>query len=194
MVDHSGDFGGAGALGSISSIDTDTEGEVYVTALGGAVYRLNRPEHTWLVSVDRTAGVISSGQVRSLVSVDNRVLVMSAFQPTATSPRPTQLVARFQTNRTQRNTVTLSFNARMGLQLGVPSTIRLLNWTTGQYDAIGNVNLTANWQQFDMPPQPAATYVSSTGAILARFDATYTGPLPTPTYSVQYERAQATVN
>jgi glucose/arabinose dehydrogenase len=194
VVEHSADLGGPGALGSISSIDTNTEGELLVTSIGGTVYRISRPETTWLVSVDRSAGAISVGQVRSLVAVDSRVLVMNAFQASSTAPRNTQLIVRFQTNRTQRNTVALSFNARMGVSLSVPSTVRLLNWGTGQYDVVGNVTLNQNWQQFDLAPVSAATYVSGSGAILARFDVTQSGPLPSPTYSVQFEQAKATVN
>jgi glucose/arabinose dehydrogenase len=187
--EHTADFDPIFGPGGVSSIDQDSNGELYTLDIGGRIIRLTRLNHTWITDVVRRQGLITSGQVRSLVIDENRELVVIPFNAFFTPNRDTSIEAGFQTNRSSHSTLTLTINGRINQALNVPATFRLFNWTTNAWDVVGTANLVASPTE-NVVTRPSADYVSSSGRIEVRLDTNYNSFVLQPILATLWDRVR----
>ncbi|MCW5939503.1 MAG: PQQ-dependent sugar dehydrogenase [Fimbriimonadaceae bacterium] len=187
--EHTADFDPIFGPGGVSSIDQDSEGELYTADIGGRIIRLNRLNHTWITDVVRRQGLITSGQVRSLVIDENRELVVIPFTAFFTPNRDTSIEAGFQTNRSSHSSLTLTINGRINQALNVPATFRLFNWTTNAWDVVGTANLVASPTE-NVVTRPSADYVSPSGRIEVRLDTNYNNFVLQPILATLWDRVR----
>ncbi len=187
---HTPDFGGV--LGNVSSFGVDPEGEMFVVDYGGSIYRMNRPDTTWLTGTAREQGIFTGGQVRSLVLSDNRTLDVTPFGAFADPNRPTRINVKGRTNVANRTTLTLAVQARVNQAVSVPTRIELRNWATNQFVQVTTGNLTGTFTTLNATA-PAADFVSANGEIEMRVATTYSGPLVQSRFGISYDRVTFSV-
>lgn len=183
-----------GQLGNISSFGVDADGELFVVRYSGVIYRLNRPNSTWLTDVGRTEGLITGGQIRSLVLADSKVLDIQPFTAAFSVDKNTSLIVGAKTNVVTGGQVNVSFVAKVNQSLSIPGELSVKNWTTGQYDLVQSFTLNAANQTVSTSFSAANHIDPSTGRIELKSRTAYAGPLLTSTLKIQYDQFVVSVN
>ena len=192
ITEHTADF--AGQLGSVSSFGVDTQGELLAVRYSGAVYSLSRPNTTWLAGVGRYEGIISSGQVRSLIVQDGKFLEIEPFTPFFSTTKRTGLVVNSKTNLVGGTQLTCTFKTRANQPVPIQSELFVKNWTTGAYDSMGTYTTTGTLNTFTFSTNLADHVEPGTGNIEFRFGTSVSGLLLTPVLKIQYDEVVPTVN
>lgn len=183
-----------GELGNVSSFGVDSQGELFIVRYSGTIYRLNRPNSTWLTDVGRTEGLITAGQIRSLVLADDKLLEMQPFTAAFSPDKTTTLLVGAKTNVVTGGQINVSLVARVNQALSVPGELSVKNWATGQYDSVqsftlGSVNSTVN------ATVSAANHIEpGTGRIEFKSRTSYFGPILIPTFKILYDQFTVSVS
>jgi hypothetical protein len=193
VVEHSDDLGGAGAFGNPASIDVDAQGEIFITSLGGQVYRLYRPETTWLTSASAVFGPYLGGQVRSLVLPDGKTFDVQPIRPNLASPRRGGVRFTGKTNKTVRQFLDVSATGRVSASVAASAVLEVKDQQTGLFEQVASGVWNATGGTLAATGLDAARFVGADGGIEARAVVTYGGIIPGLTFRLLVDHATLTV-
>jgi glucose/arabinose dehydrogenase len=179
----------------ISSIDVDSEGELYfVDYRGGGAGRVIRllPENrVWATSIQPLFSTPITGNIRALSSGDTKLLVTG----TATIPQigwgyRSMFLLNMQTDMAAPSFFDVFVDVGSS-QVFNPGGLELsmMNWNTGMFESVGMGAITTNIETRQFLNIPAANYRrASDGAVQMEVKAATTGPLFFANTQVRYDR------
>ncbi|MBS1714172.1 MAG: PQQ-dependent sugar dehydrogenase [Armatimonadetes bacterium] len=191
VKEHTSELGAS--IGNPSSIDVDETGELYLCDVGSnRVLKLYRADSAWLTDVSRADGLITDGQVRSLVAADGKTLRIVPFSPVQSPTKKTTTVVGFKTNKTGAASFVLDIEARMSQNLNVPTVVKVKNWTSGDYDTVDSFSLNGTMSLHTSTFASADHVRASDQRIEIRIETSYTGPVLAAALATLIERATCT--
>jgi len=185
IVEKTSDFGGQ--LGNISSFGVDAEGELFALNFGGSAYRITRPNTTWLTDAGRTNGIITSGQVRSLIAQDTKLLEMQHFSAFFTTNRSTALLVGAKSNVVGGTTIDVSFVAKANQAINIPGQLLVKNWTTGLFELVTNFSLNGTFQTVAGSIGSTDHVDPASGRMEFKSTTLFSGILLSATLKIQYD-------
>jgi len=192
VIDHTTDINSGAQL--ISSIDTDSNGELYICDYRGSgngrIIKILPENRAWVKSVTPDLTTPVFGNVRTLSALDGKVL--------RTASQESQILSRlfesaFFANMEVSGTASvfdLFVDASTSESVGSASLqIFMRNWSTGQLDSIGTVPLTSAMTTHQILNIPAGPYRRvSDNAVQVRFYVSNNGVRDAARYTIQYDK------
>jgi glucose/arabinose dehydrogenase len=181
----------------ISSIDVDAQGELYFLDYRGGgqgrVVKLLPENRVWPTSIQPQFAAPITGDLRTLSSNDGKLLVTRAgFVLSSGQGYRSQFWLNMQTNATTASFFDVFIDAGAS-QVFNPGglTLRMKNWNTGQFEHIGNAQLTGSVETRSFLNIPAANYRrASDGAVQLEITGATTGLLLSSNTVVRYDRVK----
>lgn len=190
--DHTAELGQS--LGNVVSVDVDADGELLVSDFtSGQIRKLWRENSSWLTDVARTSGVITGGQVRSLVASDGKSLDVEPFSPFYTNVKATGTLVGFKTNVPGGSSLQFTVRGKVNQSLSVPCTVSVKNWVTNAYDAAGSFSLTGSFVDRTLSVPLSQHVRPSDGRMELKLDTIYSGPLLQPRFVTMWDKASVKV-
>lgn len=170
---------GQRALGSPSSIDLDSNGDILVVDYAGRVSQLVRAESTWITAFSLVAGLDLSGPVRSLVTIDDRAVSLRSTQ------QPTRL-ASIQitgiTNHTLPAKLVIKSTGKISRAIMGTLKIYARRWSDGAFILVKQSAIDSVQRSYQSPDLPASNYIRQRdGRIEARVEVTLPSNAPSDT-------------
>lgn len=191
VTEHTGDFNGQ--LGAVSSFGVDAEGEIYGVNYGGQVRKIYRPNTTWVTDVARTDGLITNGQVRSLIASDGKLLELRPFSSFATMNKSTAILVGAKSNITGGTTIDVSFMAKANQAITSTGQLTVKNWTTGQFEPMTDFTLNGTYKTVTASI-PILDHVDPvTGRMEFKSSTSYLGILINSFLKIQYDKFEVVV-
>lgn len=166
VSEHTADLAIPG--GNISSIDVDSNGELYYVHLGGSIYRILPENRAWPIDIaPRHGDEIVSGGVRHLLAVDSKELVTQYTIIVETAiENENSAVVGFMTDMAAPSFLDVRTVCRVNDGTG-PSFLRLhlKNWATGIFVQVGEQGVGTSLTTLDFNSIPAASYRRADGRI-----------------------------
>lgn len=170
-IEHTAGLSNNGAPGTVSSFDIDTDTELYIICYGGGrILKIVPLTAVWLLPSSQIVGdPFGSGQLRSLIADDGKLLRLSeplAFETAISTPF---LDLNYQTDQFSATNIKVKIKARRDLPVTGKLVIALRNWSTGNFQIVTRFPLRRTFTTFETPNIPIATYrQAGTGKIDAR--------------------------
>lgn len=149
VVEHTADL--PVSASGISSIDVDANGELYyINYGGGQIYRIDPEDRAWMTDMSFGQAVLGSGQIRSLVLDDGKLLVYSPdYSEDTIEGDAGVLKCGFSHNKASVTTMRVVVRARTNQAAGHAAKLLVKNWTTGRFEEVLSFNLTPTLATFD---------------------------------------------
>lgn len=195
--EHTADLANIAAIGTISSIDVDGGGELYVVAYGGArIYKIVPKNLVWLLPTSQIVGdPFGSGQLRSLIAEDGKNLRLSqplSFESSILTP---YLDLNYKTDQMATTLLRVRIRASRDLPYDGRLIVALRNWSTGNFITVGRVKLRPSMTTVEFPNIPIASYRQAvTGRIDLRLFFEDSGPIGFPDGSTFFDHIKLTAS
>jgi glucose/arabinose dehydrogenase len=145
----------------ISSIDVDSNGEMYYIDYGaGRVYRIDPEDRAWATDFSTSQAVVNQGQLRSLSSVDDKLLSYRAtFGQDVLDGDAGVFRVGFTHNKATVGTIQVKLVVRTNQPAGANGRIAIRNWITKRLEVIHNFSQTTTFQTINSPAVGSANFI-----------------------------------
>lgn len=171
VIEHSADLNLSG-FGGISSIDVNSNGELFVVDYGGAAANLGRvfriePENRYeMMSYNLLQASDAAGQIRGLLSADTHFVRFEPDYAADTVLGDGGVVrAVFQARDVTSGTFTVRVRARTNQPTNQPALIGVRNRTTNRIDWVLSSTVGSTYTNLTTTALSAATYRSAGGEV-----------------------------
>lgn len=193
--EHTNELGGNAALGNVSMIGTDANGELFIVSYAsstGRILRLMPKDHVWITEILEQRGAIVEGGLRELLCPDNYIM---RYRSTAgflvNQPNIKEWINVMQTDMTNATSLDFKFVWRSDRN-GAVAQVALKNWSTGQFVQIGQTTLGTVNQTDTFNGVPAANFIRGDGRIEMRVFVFVTQQLFVPAFFTIVDQIQVT--
>lgn len=168
---------------AISSIDTDSNGEMYIVSYGGTIYRILPENLVWITDLAPLIYSTYEGTIRHLMATDSQYLIMlpqnvyDYFEE-----NQSQMKFGFMTDNLASSTIRYSVRAMSNALSNGKLVVYLKNWSTGRYDLQATYTTNMSAQTYAKTGIAATSYRRGDGRIEVMIQTYYQGIPPSDPY------------
>lgn len=161
LVEHTAELSNTGALGNISSLDVDSNGNLYLVSYsGGKILRLVPNTFAWITDTSQKYIGRKLGGVRELLTVDGKTYQMwpNWLVDSAAEENLATLIVGHQTDNFAATTLSCQVDGFFNQAGNGTVKVQLYNWSTSSYDNVITGTMTGSNQTFSVSGVSAANY------------------------------------
>ncbi len=196
LIEHTAEMSNTGALGNISSIDVDANGDLYLLSYStGRILKILPNGFAWITDLSQKLYGQRAGTIRHLLAVDGKTYTLwpnwvldSAFEENVAT-----LVVGMMTDQLASATMSVQVDANFNQSGNGTIKLQLYNWTTNQYDNVLTGTMNNVMQTFSAGSIPAANYRRADGRIQMLIKSFRPEPHKTYTLKTNKHRVKVTL-